>query len=78
MIRNAYNLYIQQNRLPLPENLLDECLLDLGLRALCFFPQFAEGKATFDLDIMEFAYSSNVSDKRFFKQPCSLGSAFGK
>ena len=77
MIRNAYLLYLQQNLLPLPENLLDECLLDLGLRALCFFPQFAEGKAAFDLDIMEFAYSSNVSDQRFLNNHVLLDLLLG-
>ena len=77
MIRNAYLHYLQQNRLPLPENLLDECLLDLGLRALCFFPQFAEGKAAFDLDTMEFAYSSNVSDRRFLNNHVLLDLLLG-
>ena len=77
MIRNAYLHYLQQNRLPLPENLFDECLLDLGLRALCFFPQFAEGKATFDLDLMEYAYSSNVSDRRFLNNHVLLDLLLG-
>ena len=77
MIQNAYLHYLQQNRLPLPKNLLNECLLDLGLRALCFFPQFAEGKAAFDLDVMEFAYSSNVSDRRFLNNRVLLDLLLG-
>ena len=77
MIRNSYLHHLEQNRFQLPGNLLNECLLDLGLRALCFFPQFAEGKAAFDLDMMEFAYSSKVSDRRFLNNHILLDLLLG-
>jgi GT2 family glycosyltransferase len=47
------------------EETLDECFLDLGLRSLCFYPQFSNQEAQMDLNMMKFAYSRKAEDSRF-------------
>ena len=47
------------------EEFLNNCLLDLGLRSLCFFPQFNEGNPTIDLEWFAFCNPVNWRDPRF-------------
>lgn len=47
------------------EEILDECFLDLGLRSLCYYPQFSNEDPHLDLDMLDFSFSRKIEDKRF-------------
>ncbi len=56
----------------------EDFFLDLGLRALCFFPAFGAGKPDLDLHLLEFAYSQNPDDPRFLNNKAILDFILGK
>ena len=59
VILESYRHYFFQHDLEIPDDFQNQCMLDLGLRSLCFFPQFSGGKSTFDTEMMKLAYFSN-------------------
>ncbi|MBT5715696.1 MAG: hypothetical protein HOI70_02155 [Opitutae bacterium] len=60
------------------EEILDECFLDLGLRALCHYPQFSKQEPHIDLDMLDFAFSRKTEDKRFTNNRLLLDLLLGK
>jgi GT2 family glycosyltransferase len=57
---------------------LDEYFLDLGLRALCFYPQFANREPQLDLRLLDFAFSSNTKSPTFANNLLLLDLLLGK
>lgn len=60
------------------EEILDECFLDLGIRALCHYPQFSRQEPLIDLEMLDFAFSRNSEDKRFINNRLLLELLLGK
>jgi glycosyltransferase involved in cell wall biosynthesis len=60
------------------QDALDEYFLDLGLRALCFYPQFANREPQLDLRLLEFAFSSNTKSPTFANNLFLLDLLLGK
>ena len=63
-IQKAYHPYLPTLPQYSTKKISNECLLDLGLRGLCFFSQFSDFKSQTDLSLLNFAYNAKISDRR--------------
>ena len=71
-ILQAYKSFVIKRGTKIDKDFSNECMLDLGLRALCFFPQFDNEKPSFDLSLAKFAFSRNFNDRRFINNSALL------
>ena len=65
-IHLSYQSHFQAFPFLKKDEFLKECYLDLGLRGLCFSPQFSQLNHQTDLSVVKFAYNREENDRRFY------------
>ncbi|MDG1139517.1 MAG: glycosyltransferase [Opitutales bacterium] len=76
-INKVYN-HCRPNNFGKQGNRYTEYLLDLSIRSLCHYPQFSEGKPTFNLEFHQFLSSQETKDFRMINNQALVDSIMGK